>query len=145
MNHQPILYSVIGLLAGVVIAGFTASYAVNHNNSSIMGTFGMHYTSDVSKTAGGTAMGNDMMDHTAPAGDMSMNNMISELNGRTGDDFDKAFLTEMVAHHQGAIEMAKLVSAQAKHQELKDLANNIISAQSSEITKMQAWQKNWGY
>jgi uncharacterized protein (DUF305 family) len=87
----------------------------------------------------------DMMDHSTGNGDMSMNNMVSELSGRTGDDFDKAFLSEMIDHHQGAINMAKLVAAQAKHQEVKDLANGIITAQTSEIAQMKEWQKQWGY
>jgi uncharacterized protein (DUF305 family) len=129
----------------MVIVGFTASYAVNHNSTGMMRTFGMHYDSNTINTAGGMMTGNDMMDHAAPAGDMSMNNMVNELKGRTGDDFDKAFLSEMIGHHQGAIDMATLVNAQAKHQEIKDLAGKIITAQTSEINQMKAWQSQWGY
>jgi uncharacterized protein (DUF305 family) len=142
MNNQSILYGIIGLFAGIIIVGFTASYAVNNNNAGMMRTFGMHSESSnrISDTDG-----MDMMDHSTGNGDMSMNNMVSELSGRTGDDFDKAFLSEMIDHHQGAINMAKLVAAQAKHQEVKDLANGIITAQTSEIAQMKEWQKQWGY
>ncbi|CAN5129226.1 hypothetical protein BH11PAT4_BH11PAT4_1120 [soil metagenome] len=142
MNSQPFLYGIIGLLAGIVIAGFAASYAVNNNNGGMMRTFGMHSASNASTAVTG---GMDMMDHAADSGDMSMNNMVSELSGRTGDDFDKAFLSEMIGHHQGAINMAKLAAAQAKHQEVKDLANGIITAQTSEIAQMKQWQGQWGY
>ena len=31
------------------------------------------------------------------------------LKNKTGDDFDKAFIEQMIIHHQGAIEMATLV------------------------------------
>jgi len=138
MHNQSLLYGIIGLLAGIVVVGFTASYAVNSNNSGMMRTFGMHSSSS-------TSTGTDMMDHSTGNGDMSMNNMLSELNGRTGDDFDKAFLSEMIDHHQGAINMAKLVATQAKHQEIKDMASAIISAQAKEITQMKLWQSQWGY
>jgi uncharacterized protein (DUF305 family) len=141
MNNQPIIYTVTGLIVGMIIAGFTASYAVNHNSSRMMQTFGMHYTSSTSNIASG----NDMMDHASNTGDMSMNNMVNELKGRSGDDFDKAFLSEMLGHHQGAIDMASLVKNQAKHQEIKDLSEKIISAQTAEISQMKTWQSQWGY
>jgi len=51
----------------------------------------------------------------------------------------------MIMHHQGAIEMANLAKQQAKHEEIKNMANDIISAQSKEIDMMQSWQTNWGY
>ena len=144
MNNQPVLYGVIGLLAGVILAGFAASYAVNHNSAGMMRTFGMHAGTTASYAPAGT-MGSDMMAGTSDAGDMSLSVMVSELKGVTGDAFDKAFLAEMIAHHQGAIDMASLAAAQAKHQEVKDLAKGIIAAQTGEITQMQAWQKAWGY
>lgn len=76
---------------------------------------------------------------------MTMDDMMTNLQGKTGDEFDKAFLSEMITHHQGAISMAQLAATQAKHQEVKDLATAIVSAQTSEISQMEAWQKSWGY
>lgn len=77
----------------------------------------------------------------------SMNNtmtgMISGLQGKTGDAFDKEFLSEMIVHHQGAVEMAKAVLATSKRPELIKLANDIISAQTKEIGMMQGWQSAW--
>ena len=72
-----------------------------------------------------------------------MNTMNAELEGKTGDEFDKAFMAEMTVHHQGAIVMAELALKNAKHQEIKDLASAIISAQKEEISDMKAWQKEW--
>ncbi len=76
---------------------------------------------------------------------MSMAHMTASLTGATGDDFDRKFLSEMTAHHQGALDMAKLAATQAKHQEVKDLANGIISSQTSQISQTKQWQKDWGY
>jgi uncharacterized protein (DUF305 family) len=41
--------------------------------------------------------------------------------------------------------MAKLAQQNAKHDEIKALAGNIITAQTSEINQMKAWQSQWGY
>lgn len=87
----------------------------------------------------------EMMDHGGAMNDMSMTAMNAELKGLSGDDFDKAFLTMMIAHHQGAIDMAKQAQQSAKHDEIKTMANDIISAQNREIEQMKAWQKQWSY
>ena len=78
-------------------------------------------------------------------GSMSMNDMMGGLADKEGDEFDKAFLSEMIEHHEGAIDMAKEVPDSAKHEELKELAEGIITAQTSEIKMMKQWQKDWGY
>ncbi|PLS81704.1 hypothetical protein CYG49_01530 [Candidatus Saccharibacteria bacterium] len=76
---------------------------------------------------------------------MSMDAMTDELRGKTGDEFDKAFISTMIEHHQGAIEMAEMADKQAKHQEIKQLSGEIITAQEAEIAQMKEWQKQWGY
>lgn len=89
-------------------------------------------------------MGNGMMMHNDSMGmSGAMDDMMSGLDGKTGDVFDKAFLSEMIMHHQGAVQMAEAALKNAKHQEIKDMANAIITAQTSEIKQMQDWQKVW--
>ena len=75
----------------------------------------------------------------------SMDHSVGSLEGKEGDEFDKAFLSEMIVHHEGAVDMAKLAQNQAKHDEIKQLANNIISAQKKEISEMRQWQADWCY
>lgn len=67
----------------------------------------------------------------------------NSLKDLTGDSFDKAFLTAMTTHHQGAIAMAKLVSTRAVRPELKSLAEDIINTQSVEIDKFNGWLQFW--
>jgi uncharacterized protein (DUF305 family) len=50
---------------------------------------------------------------------------------------DAAFITDMTAHHQGAIEMAEVARERAEHPEIRELADSIISAQEAEISVMQ--------
>ncbi len=57
---------------------------------------------------------------------------------QTGDaDID--FVTGMIPHHQGAIDMAKIVLEKGKDPEIKKLAEGIIKAQESEIKMMNEW------
>lgn len=84
-------------------------------------------------------------DHGGSGGQMSMSQPSSRLQGRSGDNFDAAFLTAMVEHHRGAIGMAKLAEGQAKHKAVKRLSREIISAQRKEIAQMKRWQHQWGY
>lgn len=69
----------------------------------------------------------------------------SSLKDLSGDEFDKAFIKKMISHHQGAIDMARLAETNAKHDEVKKLGQDIISAQTSEIDMMLRWQGDWGY
>lgn len=76
---------------------------------------------------------------------MSMQDMTADLEDKTGDEYDKAFIASMIAHHEGAVEMAELSAANAKHDEIKELSKAIIVAQEKEIADMKQWQKDWGY
>lgn len=86
-----------------------------------------------------------MMDHSAMGMADDMTAMTSQLKDLTGDAFDKKFLALMVEHHQSAIDMSRPASHNAHHQEVKTLAQDIITAQTKEISRMRAWQQDWGY
>lgn len=59
---------------------------------------------------------------------------------KTGDP-DHDFVTMMIPHHQGAIDMAKVLLLNGKEQEIRNLSQGIISAQLNEIGFMTAWLK----
>ncbi|MCL4200250.1 DUF305 domain-containing protein [Patescibacteria group bacterium] len=136
MNNQPILYGVIGLLVGVGIATYTASTAVNTNNANMMRMMGMRgNTNPQELTQKDSMMGMDA----------SMDDMMLSMMDKSSDEFDKAFLSAMIVHHDGAIEMAKQAKINAKHPEIKDMAQDIIDTQTKEINQMKMWQTQWGY
>lgn len=89
--------------------------------------------------------GEMMMDHSAMGMMADMGQMTESLKGLSGDEFDKAFLSSMIEHHQSAINMAYPGQTNAKHDEVKILTKAIVDAQSSEIAQMKQWQKDWGY
>ena len=51
---------------------------------------------------------------------------------------DGAFVTEMVAHHESAIEMAEIAEQQAEHPEVESLARSIIDSQTEEIETLES-------
>jgi uncharacterized protein (DUF305 family) len=119
MNNKSTTVGAEGLALGVVLSGSVSAYAVNGRHVGVMKAYAMD-----------TSM---------------MNDMTAALKNKTGDAFDKALMSEMITQHQVAIAMANLALTKAKHQEVKDLAKNIATAQTSEISQMQMWQAEWGY
>lgn len=61
-----------------------------------------------------------------------------------GAAYDAAWAREMIVHHQGAIDMAKVALTKAQRAEVKAMAQRIIDAQLAEQVKLEAWAKAWG-
>jgi uncharacterized protein (DUF305 family) len=57
---------------------------------------------------------------------------------------DVSFAQNMIVHHRGAIEMARLAATRASSQKVKDLAARIEAAQTPEITELTSWLAAWG-
>ncbi|MBP9717083.1 MAG: DUF305 domain-containing protein [Candidatus Levybacteria bacterium] len=72
-------------------------------------------------------------------GSMMGRNGISQDQG----EIDAHFIEQMIPHHEDAITMSELALEKATRPEVKELATNIISSQSKEITQMKAWYKDW--
>lgn len=49
------------------------------------------------------------------------------------------FMTMMIPHHQGAIDMAKSILLNTQDPEVRNLAQGILTEQANEIRLMQAW------
>lgn len=88
----------------------------------------------------------DMM--AMPKGDQSApSKAFTEANAKMHKDMaipftgnaDKDFVSGMIAHHQGAIDMAKVELQYGKDPWAKELAQKVIDAQTQEIAEMTKW------
>jgi len=59
-----------------------------------------------------------------------------------GNGADAAFISDMTAHHQGAIDMARLAQDKTAHPEIRQLADDIVSAQEGEISVMKTIRRD---
>lgn len=121
---------ILAIVAIVAIAGVSI-FAITNNNNEMMND-NMMSDNNSSQQDASSLVDKNSNDYK----------MYSELKG---DDYDRMFIANMIEHHKGAVDMAKLAQTNAKHQALKNMANDIITAQAKEITDMEMWQKDWGY
>ena len=78
-----------------------------------------------------------MMHMGGMEGDTNVLQNVSEAH------FDREFIEQMIPHHEMAIMMAEMLRASTVRDEMKELANNIITSQSREIEMMRGWLTSW--
>jgi uncharacterized protein (DUF305 family) len=98
-------------------------------------------------------MDHSKMDHsnmgqaTAATGDTASTKAFKAANDRMhagmaipfSGNADVDFVKGMLPHHQGAVEMAKIVLEHGRDPKVRKLARDIIKAQNTEIAFMKAW------
>jgi uncharacterized protein (DUF305 family) len=71
------------------------------------------------------------------ANEEAMSKMMSDMAVAPTGDIDRDFVAMMVPHHQGAIDMARILLRYGKNEQLKRLAQEIIVTQQQEIAAMR--------
>lgn len=123
MNSKVVLFGAIGIAALGILA---------YNVLPLVGMDGMqgmdHATMDGSSVSASTK-----------AFDGAMTTMMKGMMAAPTGKPDLDFMQGMIPHHQGAIEMSKVVLQFGKNAEVKTLAENVIKAQEGEIAFMKGW------
>ena len=76
------------------------------------------------------------MDHSSGMGMMTQQDM-DALSAATGAEFDRQWLTMMIEHHEGAIEMANTEIADGSNPDAQEMARTIVASQQQEIDTMR--------
>ncbi|MDZ7931640.1 MAG: DUF305 domain-containing protein [Rhodococcus sp. (in: high G+C Gram-positive bacteria)] len=76
------------------------------------------------------------MDHSSGMGMMTQQDM-DALSAATGAEFDRQWLTMMIEHHEGAIEMANIEIADGSNPDAQEMARTIVATQQQEIDTMR--------
>lgn len=76
---------------------------------------------------------------TAEESGMTMD--MNELEG--AEPFDRMFIDMMIAHHRGAIRMARAELGDGEHRRLRRIARAIVRDQKKEIRTMKDWRGEW--
>lgn len=58
-------------------------------------------------------------------------------------DFDRAFIEQMIPHHQMGVMMASMAQTNSQHPQLRAMQQAMVKAQSQEIEQMSQWYRNW--
>jgi uncharacterized protein (DUF305 family) len=62
---------------------------------------------------------------------------MAKLERATGREFDRLFLSMMIRHHQGAVQLAQHETRSGASAEAKRVAQNVITTQSAEMREMK--------
>ncbi|PKQ19334.1 MAG: DUF305 domain-containing protein [Actinobacteria bacterium HGW-Actinobacteria-6] len=85
-----------------------------------------------------------MMGRGSTTGGGMMGGNFSDLTAlEDAEQFDQAFIEQMIPHHQMGIMMARMVDNGSSRPEIQGLAEDIIRTQSEEIDRMQQWYREW--
>jgi uncharacterized protein (DUF305 family) len=77
--------------------------------------------------------------------EMGSGGMAEEMLMEDGEYSDLRFIDAMVPHHEGAVEMATVALVKAEHEEVRRLAEDIVSAQRAEIDTLRGlWEREFG-
>jgi uncharacterized protein (DUF305 family) len=75
--------------------------------------------------------------------DEASHSVMKSAPNAAAQPYDVQFLDTMIAHHEGAIEMARAAETKAQNADLKSLAARIIADQTREIAQMKQWREQW--
>lgn len=101
-----------------------------------MGAYAQEPAADAHAGHGATA---------AAAQEAAMHKMHEDMAVTPSGDPDVDFVRGMIPHHQGAIDMAKIVLEHGDDPEIRKLAEEVIAAQEGEIQMMRDWLKAHGH
>jgi uncharacterized protein (DUF305 family) len=131
------------LLAAAAVGGAACSQTADHStmNHNSMNHNSMNHNSmtmNSNMPTNHNGMNHNGMNH----GGMNHAEMKSDANAASAP-YDLQFIDTMIPHHEGAVDMARLVDGRTENPDLKKFAAQIIADQEKEIGQMKNWREKW--
>lgn len=127
----------LGLLSGCDGGGDPVQQALRDTSAANQAAAAR--TTEQMEAAGhaGHAMGSPTPgDKAFAASEAEMHRKMAAASGRT---IDQAYVAKMIAHHEGAVAMAKVALRDSRDPEIRRMAQSVVDTQTREITEMKAW------
>ncbi|MDQ3042718.1 MAG: DUF305 domain-containing protein [Acidobacteriota bacterium] len=136
----------IGILSAVTFAActqpdptiITSTQHANEKPKATNSHSAMNHNGSVRSDAHDNSVKHEGTDHAG----MDHSAMQSAPNA-AAQPFDLQFLDTMIAHHEGAVEMAKAAETKTQNAELKSFAAKIVADQTRENSEMKRWREQW--
>ena len=133
------LLATLGLATiGLIGCGQSGSNANSMNHNS------MNHNSMMKNS--NSSMNMNGMDHNSMPmnSNMSMDHSAMKSSPNAASQpYDLQFIDTMIAHHKGAVDMAKMVDGKTQNADIKKFAVQIIADQEKEIGQMKGWREQW--
>ena len=132
---------ILTVVLSIAAIAFAACGQSATNNNSAMNHGGMNHNSMNSNSMNMNGMNHNSMPMNS---NMPMNHsgMKSDANAASAP-YDLQFIDTMTAHHQGALDMAKMIDGKTNNAEIIKFGKQIIADQEKEIAQMKDWREKW--
>jgi uncharacterized protein (DUF305 family) len=130
ISHAFATTAIAATLLGSPTIAFAQSGHAGHDMGTPSPSPAASWSCDMTTGMGGMDMGTPMGDHDMSTMDMDY-------------PFDQLYIDMMIPHHQSIIALAEAALPRLTDPRLIQMAENIISAQTTENTQMSAWREAW--
>jgi uncharacterized protein (DUF305 family) len=143
MDYKNLVIALLALIAGLLIGITSAPWYMMQHGGMMQGMNHPMGQGMQGGMMGGMNMGEPRDDQGEASRAFARANadMHTGMNIDFTGNADVDFAKGMVPHHQGAIDMARIVLKFGKDAEIRKLAEGIVAAQESEIAFMNDWLK----